>query len=71
MFYSKADTSAIPQWIVSAEDKAIYEANFIKLDKDNDGLVNGFDVKDTMLQSGLPQNVLAHIWLVCIRLHVS
>ncbi|XP_017461251.1 PREDICTED: epidermal growth factor receptor substrate 15-like 1, partial [Rhagoletis zephyria] len=64
-FISEAEPSTIPQWIVPTEDRAVYEANFIKLDKDNDGLVNGFDVKDTMMQSGLPQNVLAHIWNLC------
>lgn len=32
------------------------------MDKDNDGFVSGLDVKDTLLESGLPQPVLAHIW---------
>ena len=47
------------------EDKTKYDEDFAKLDKDKDGFVNGFDVKDTLMQSGLAQNVHAHIWNLC------
>ncbi|KAH7637859.1 epidermal growth factor receptor substrate 15-like 1 [Dermatophagoides farinae] len=53
------------QWIVTNEEKIKSDELFIKLDKDNDGLVSGLDVKDTLLESGLPQPVLAHIWNLC------
>lgn len=56
------DLKTPPQWVVSVEDKTRYDENFAKLDQDNDGFVTGLDVKDTLLNSGLPQNVLAHIW---------
>lgn len=47
---------------MSAEDKAKYDTMFAMLDNNNVGYVTGLDVKDTLLRSGLPQNVLAHIW---------
>ena len=49
-------------WVVSANDKLIYDQTFEKADQDLDGFVNGLEVKDIFLQSGLPQNVLAHVW---------
>jgi len=33
-------------------------------DTDKDGYVNGQEIKDIFLQSGVAQTVLAHIWLV-------
>ena len=51
-------------WVVTASDKAKYDALFQTLDKDFDGFVTGLDVKSTLVQSGLPQNILAHIWSV-------
>lgn len=50
------------QWVVNAMDKAKYDAIFKTVDQDLDGFVTGADVKDILLQSGLPQAVLAHIW---------
>lgn len=35
---------------------------FRRLDTDNDGLVNGADCKQTLLDTGLPQQDLAFIW---------
>ncbi len=49
---------------MNASDKAKYDELFQVLDKDFDGYVTGGDVKDTLVQSGLPQNILAHIWFV-------
>jgi len=49
-------------WVVSAADKALFDQTFKKADQDLDGFVNGLEIKDIFLQSGLPQNVLAHIW---------
>ncbi|KAG1699823.1 Epidermal growth factor receptor substrate 15-like 1 [Nymphon striatum] len=55
---------AIP-WVVSAVDKAKYDNIFKAVDLDSDGFVTGGDVKNTFLQSGLSQAVLAHIWTLC------
>ncbi|KPM11392.1 epidermal growth factor receptor substrate 15-like protein 1-like protein [Sarcoptes scabiei] len=52
-------------WIVSDEEKIKSAALFVELDDDKDGLVSGVDLKDTLLESGLHQTVLAHIWNLC------
>ncbi|RWS03260.1 hypothetical protein B4U79_11939, partial [Dinothrombium tinctorium] len=54
-------------WVVSAVDKAKFDEVFQTLDKDVDGFVSGGDpeVKGIFLKTGLPQNVLAHIWNLC------
>lgn len=58
-------------WVVSAEDKAKADALFQLTDADKDGFVSGMEIKDVFLQSGVPQQVLAHIWLVkLISLHL-
>lgn len=52
-------------WVVGASDKAKYDEMFHALDKDCDGFVTGPDIKDTLLQTGVSQPVLAHIWNLC------
>lgn len=52
-------------WVVGASDKAKYDEMFHVLDKDADGFVTGPDIKDTLLQTGVSQPVLAHIWNLC------
>ncbi|XP_077981058.1 uncharacterized protein LOC144436207 isoform X2 [Glandiceps talaboti] len=52
-------------WVVSAQDKANSDNIFKKLDMDNDGLVTGDEVRPTFMQYGIPQPVLAHIWMLC------
>ncbi|XP_028403710.1 epidermal growth factor receptor substrate 15-like 1 isoform X2 [Dendronephthya gigantea] len=49
-------------WVVTAADKAKYDAMFKTADKDNDNLVTGDEVKNIFMASGLPQSLLAHIW---------
>jgi epidermal growth factor receptor substrate 15 len=49
-------------WVVSGPEKARYDEMFVRADSDMDGYVNGAEIKDIFLQSGLPQLVLAHIW---------
>ena len=49
-------------WVVTAAEKVQYDDMFVKADLDKDGFVNGIEIKDIFLQSGVPQNVLAHIW---------
>ena len=39
-----------------------YEALFRQTDNDKDGYVSGVEIKNLFLQTGLPQNILAHIW---------
>ena len=49
-------------WVVPISDRGRYDDIFLKTDADLDGFVSGLEVKDIFMQSGLSQNVLAHIW---------
>ncbi|XP_041967597.1 epidermal growth factor receptor substrate 15-like 1 isoform X4 [Alosa sapidissima] len=49
-------------WVVPTTDRGRYDDIFLKTDGDLDGFVSGLEVKDIFMQSGLPQNILAHIW---------
>ncbi|XP_055073292.1 epidermal growth factor receptor substrate 15-like 1 isoform X3 [Misgurnus anguillicaudatus] len=49
-------------WVVPVADRGRYDDIFLKTDMDLDGFVSGQEVKDIFMQSGLHQNVLAHIW---------
>ncbi|XP_075997731.1 epidermal growth factor receptor substrate 15-like 1 [Genypterus blacodes] len=49
-------------WVVPTSDRGRYDDIFLKTDADMDGFVSGQEVKDIFIQSGLSQNVLAHIW---------
>ncbi|XP_044156374.1 epidermal growth factor receptor substrate 15 isoform X2 [Bufo gargarizans] len=53
------------QWVVSHVEKAKYDEIFVKLDKDQDGLLSGLEVKEIFLKTGLPPALLAHIWSLC------
>ena len=55
---------AIP-WVVNAGDRLRYTALFKQTDSDRDGFVSGIEIKNVFLQTGLPQNILAHIWNLC------
>lgn len=52
-------------WILTTIEKLKYQEVFEKSDLDKDGLVSGMEIKDIFLKSGLPQNLLAHIWALC------
>lgn len=52
-------------WVVSTIEKLKYDEIFERSDIDRDGLVSGGEIKDVFLQSGIPQNCLAHIWNLC------
>ncbi|CAH1257083.1 EPS15L1 [Branchiostoma lanceolatum] len=52
-------------WVVTPGDKMKYDNIFRQADTDKDGFVSGGEVKDVFMQSGVPQNVLAHIWTLC------
>ena len=52
---------AIP-WVVKSGDKLRFQALFKQTDCDKDGFVTGIEIKNVFLQTGLPQNILAHIW---------
>ncbi|KAM9461084.1 epidermal growth factor receptor substrate 15-like 1 isoform 2-T2 [Clarias gariepinus] len=49
-------------WVVPVSDRGRYDDIFLKTDADLDGFVSGQEVKEIFMQSGLPQNILAHIW---------
>ncbi|XP_077082384.1 epidermal growth factor receptor substrate 15-like 1 isoform X2 [Siphateles boraxobius] len=49
-------------WVVPVTDRGRYDDIFLKTDSDLDGFVSGHEVKDIFMHSGLPQNLLAHIW---------
>uniref|UniRef100_A0A8D3C3I2 Epidermal growth factor receptor substrate 15-like 1 n=1 Tax=Scophthalmus maximus TaxID=52904 RepID=A0A8D3C3I2_SCOMX len=49
-------------WVVPVSDRGRYDDIFLKTDADLDGFVSGLEVKEIFMQSGLSQNVLAHIW---------
>lgn len=52
-------------WVLTTVEKLKYQEIFEFSDKDKDGLVSGVEIKDVFLKSGLPQNMLAHIWALC------
>ncbi|XP_065088849.1 epidermal growth factor receptor substrate 15-like 1 isoform X2 [Ochlerotatus camptorhynchus] len=52
-------------WVVTTLERCRYEETFNKSDMDRDGLVSGHEIKEVFIQSGLAQNVLAHIWALC------
>ncbi|XP_058615423.1 epidermal growth factor receptor substrate 15-like 1 isoform X6 [Onychostoma macrolepis] len=49
-------------WVVPVSDRGRYDDIFLKTDSDLDGFVSGLEVKEIFMQSGLHQNLLAHIW---------
>ncbi|KAI6180739.1 Epidermal growth factor receptor substrate 15-like 1 [Aphelenchoides besseyi] len=62
-------TPQILQWIsptvtmnIESLDLAATEADFKRFDTDFDGYVNGADVKEPLIASGLPQMTLAKLW---------
>ncbi|XP_055539041.1 epidermal growth factor receptor substrate 15-like 1 isoform X2 [Wyeomyia smithii] len=60
-----ADAITSNVWVVTTLERCRYEEIFNKSDLDRDGLVSGHEIKEIFLQSGLAQNVLAHIWALC------
>ena len=55
---------AVP-WCVNAGEKLRFNTLFKQTDTDGDGFVSGVEIKNVFLQTGLPQNILAHIWNLC------
>uniref|UniRef100_A0A9J8DBN9 Epidermal growth factor receptor pathway substrate 15-like 1a n=1 Tax=Cyprinus carpio carpio TaxID=630221 RepID=A0A9J8DBN9_CYPCA len=49
-------------WVVPVADRGRYDDIFLKTDTDLDGFLSGQEVKEIFMQSGLSQNLLAHIW---------
>ncbi|XP_072246351.1 epidermal growth factor receptor substrate 15-like 1 isoform X3 [Leuresthes tenuis] len=49
-------------WVVPMSERGRYDDIFLKTDADLDGFVSGLEVKEIFMQSGLSQNLLAHIW---------
>merc|ERR1719361_3018768 len=61
---SASSVQAVP-WVVNAGDRLRYKALFEQTDNDKDGFISGVEIKNVFLQTGLPQNILAHIWNLC------
>ncbi|XP_037762010.1 epidermal growth factor receptor substrate 15 isoform X2 [Chelonia mydas] len=55
----------LTQWVVSPADKIKYDEVFLKTDKDMDGFISGVEARELFLKTGLPSNILAHIWGLC------
>jgi epidermal growth factor receptor substrate 15 len=55
---------AVP-WVVNSGERLRYNVLFKQTDSDHDGFVSGVEIKNVFLQTGLPQNILAHIWNLC------
>lgn len=53
------------EWVLTTVEKLKYQEIFERSDLDKDGLVSGGEIRDVFLKSGLPQNMLAHIWALC------
>ncbi|XP_074643122.1 epidermal growth factor receptor substrate 15-like 1 [Tubulanus polymorphus] len=49
-------------WVVTAAEMATYDVMFKKADSDMDGYVSGVEIRDSLIQTGAPHQVLAHIW---------
>ncbi|KAG8594827.1 hypothetical protein GDO81_001336 [Engystomops pustulosus] len=60
--HSSKPSQPTVNWVVPLTDKIRYDDIFLQTDLDMDGFVSGLEVKDIFMQSGLPQNILAHIW---------
>uniref|UniRef100_A0A8C4TJU1 Epidermal growth factor receptor pathway substrate 15 like 1 n=1 Tax=Erpetoichthys calabaricus TaxID=27687 RepID=A0A8C4TJU1_ERPCA len=60
--HSVKSTQQTVNWVVPASDRGRYDDIFLKTDIDLDGFVSGHEVKEIFMHSGLPQNMLAHIW---------
>ena len=51
--------------LISELCRGRYKALFEQTDNDKDGFISGVEIKNVFLQTGLPQNILAHIWNLC------
>ncbi|XP_068090304.1 epidermal growth factor receptor substrate 15-like 1 isoform X2 [Hyperolius riggenbachi] len=60
--HSTKSSQPTVNWVVPLTDKIRYDDIFLQTDLDMDGYVSGLEVKDIFMQSGLHQNLLAHIW---------
>ncbi|XP_063311494.1 epidermal growth factor receptor substrate 15-like 1 isoform X1 [Pelobates fuscus] len=60
--HSSKPTQPTANWVVPLTEKMRYDDIFLQTDLDMDGYVSGLEVKDIFMQSGLHQNLLAHIW---------
>eukprot|EP00842_Homolaphlyctis_polyrhiza_P006334 jgi/Hompol1/6701/HPOL_000303-RA len=49
-------------WAIGPAEKAQYDATFRTWDPSNSGFISGDRARQIFAQSGLPENILAHIW---------
>ncbi|XP_071800273.1 uncharacterized protein [Asterias amurensis] len=53
------------KWVVTSQEKTNSDAIFQQIDTDKDGLVGGEEIRPVLINSGLPQAILAQIWNLC------
>ncbi|KAL7283168.1 hypothetical protein ACG7TL_002594 [Trametes sanguinea] len=61
-FLQQQSTGATPQWDVTPQEKANSDRIFDTLDKEKKGYIEGDVAVPFMLQSKLPEDVLAQVW---------
>ena len=59
---SGAATPAAVEWAIPQMTRTKYMATFSQTDRGRTGFLAGVQARNILLQSGLPQNVLAQIW---------
>ncbi len=64
--FPQGSSSGVTAWVITPSEQDRYDEMFKTADLDKDGFVNGIEIKDLFLQSGIPQQVLAHIWYVSV-----
>ncbi|RKO89245.1 hypothetical protein BDK51DRAFT_40476, partial [Blyttiomyces helicus] len=63
VFGSAAESPAVPvEWAIKEEEKANYDAFFDSIDTAKKGYLTGADCYSFLLQSKLPETILAKIW---------
>ena len=53
---------SLSQWVVSPVDKNKFISIFQQNKDTSDNSISGEAAKSVFVQSGLPQNILAHVW---------
>ncbi|KAH6584696.1 hypothetical protein BASA61_007301, partial [Batrachochytrium salamandrivorans] len=52
-------------WLITPAEKAQYDVTFKTWDSSNSGFIDGDRARQVFAQSGLSENILAHIWSLC------
>ena len=57
--------SSLATWVVTPAEKIQYDALFQNADVNKNGYLTGADAREILMKSGLPPQILAHIWQLC------